>query len=237
MLKRCLVSTALAMAGVMAQAAPLWGEQFNDVAALAQQGWVSHNLSQPPGREGWFQGNAGVFKAADGQDNGYVASNYNAASEGGSLSNWLLTPVLQLGQGAALSFTWRASLEGPFFDRLEVYLSTSGASSDVGETAQSTGDFNWLGSLSSAGQAASAWRSVNIDLGLGSGELGRIGFRYVGQSDIANYLGLDDVQVTNAVLAATPVPEPGTVGLLALGLVVLAGSRRARVRRWHSADR
>ncbi len=203
-------------------AAPVLSESFDDVTTLQARGWVLQNNSSPAGTQGWFQGTAMVFNAASGAPGAYIAANYNSTTAGGAISNWLLTPELQLGDGAVLTFAWRAPREIFFFDLLEVYVSASGAGADVGQTVGSVGSFVRLAAFSSENLPSSAWRTESITLS-GMGDFsGRLGFRYLGTDFHANYLGLDDVVVMGAV------PEPGSIALLGWGLLGLAVLRRGR---------
>jgi hypothetical protein len=214
------------LAPARARAAPLLFESFDNVAALAGNGWALINNSDPGGATGWFQGNAGVFPASDGSGNDYIAANFENAPLGGSISNWLLTPTLTLNDGDTLSFLTR-STGSPFPDRLEVRFSANGSSANVGANAASVGDFTTLlltlnPALNIDGYP-SDWTSYTVTLsGLGGTTDGRFAFRYsIDDTNInGDYIGIDDVTVN-------PVPEPATLTLLGLGLASL-GARRYR---------
>ena len=107
-------------------------EDFDDVSTLGASGWVQVNGSSPalPG-DPWFQGNPSVFDAASGAPDSYVATNYTSAGFGGVVSNWLLLPELTLNAFTQFSFSTRSA--GAFPDRLEVRLSTNGASTNLGD--------------------------------------------------------------------------------------------------------
>lgn len=198
-----------------AVAAPLLSEGFNDVAALPAEGWVFINNSSPPGSTGWFQGHPGFFPAAAGPADSYVAANFNNAAFGGTISNWLLTPELLLVNGESLSFSLRLLGEG-LLDRVEVYVSSAGASTNVGA------DFALLAAFES--RADTGWLDRSLALsGLAAPASGRYAFRYVvdDTSLNGNYVGIDSVSV-NAI------PEPGTVALVFLGALALVAPRRLR---------
>lgn len=114
-------------------------EGFADVNQLP--GWSKINNSSPLGTTGWFQNPA--FTAQAGATTHSIAANYLNASGSGTISNWLLTPVVGLDNGVLFSF-WTRKQTSSFADRLEVRLSTSGASSNVGTTSTSVGDFDRL---------------------------------------------------------------------------------------------
>jgi len=203
--------------------AGLLNEGFDTVVPA---GWVATNNSDPIGSEGWFQGNAGVFSAQAGPANSYAAANFNSADIGGNISNWLLTPTVVLGNGEVFSFYTRTERGLPFPDRLEVRLSTNGASTDVGATDSSVGDFTTLlltiNPTLAVGGYPEDWTQFSITLsGLGAGATGRFAFRYfVDDTDAnADYIGIDTVQL---------VSEPSTLAsmLLACSLLGLRLWRR-----------
>ena len=66
------------------------------------------NNSQPGlGTTGWFQGNSTVFPSQSGAPNSYIAANFNNGTGTSTLSNWLLTPPVNLQNGAQFSFWTR----------------------------------------------------------------------------------------------------------------------------------
>ena len=107
-------------------------EDFDDVSTLGASGWVQVNDSAPalPG-DPWFQGNSGVFDSESGAPDSYIATNFASAGFGGVVSNWLLLPELTL--NAFNQFTFSTRSAGAFPDRLEVRLSTNGASTSLGD--------------------------------------------------------------------------------------------------------
>ncbi|WP_158567980.1 MULTISPECIES: choice-of-anchor J family PEP-CTERM protein [unclassified Duganella] len=209
-------------------AAPLLSEGFNNIAALPANGWVMVNNSSPPGSTAWFQGLPAVFPAAAGPADSYIAANLNNAAFGGAVSNWLLTPELALSNGESLNFDLRLLGEG-FLDTVEVYLSTAGASANVGASPTSTGDFALLGTFSSSADTGWVGHSLSVG-GLTSPASGRFAFRYVVNDTSLNgdFVGIDTV-----VVNATAIPEPGTIALTLLGFCAMSGVLRLRrPRRW-----
>lgn len=222
-LKQAVSALVVCAATSGSSAAVLLSETFENVAGLAGSGWVLTNNSQPLGDSGWFQGNAGVFAAADGPADAYAGASFTGAGAGGVLSNWLITPELALDESPSLSFALRLLGDG-FLDTVEVYFSSAGASADVGSTATSTGDFSLLDSFAS--DVDTGWVVQSLSAGaLASGTTGRFAFRFfVADTDTdGNYVGIDSVLVRTGT---APVPLPATLALAGLGLVALAGLRR-----------
>lgn len=212
---------ALLAAAGSSQAVTVLSEGFDNVSTLAASGWVQVNNSAAPAGTGWFQGNSGVFPAFSGSADSYVAANFlSTTTATGAISNWLILPTLTLDSTSVLSFMARLGGEG-FTDTLEVRFSPNGASTNVGTTGTSVGDFGiLLGTYS--GNTANGWEALSYSLwGLSTPTTGRLAFRYVSSdASQANYLGIDSVSVTAAV------PEPATYLLMALGVASLVLRRR-----------
>lgn len=214
-IKQLMSGLALVAAASGAQAGTVLSESFDNVAALGAAGWVQVNDSTAPLGNSWFQGNGGIFAAASGAANAYIAANFlGTGSTTGAVSNWLMTPELSLDGASELSFLVRTAGDG-FLDKIEVRLSTSGASSSVADFSTLLGSF----------QASSdtGWVGLSYSLfGLDTPATGRLAFRYVvhNVATAGNYLGIDDVAVTSAI------PEPTTYLLMGLGVAGLMLRRR-----------
>src|SRR5690606_34896138 len=108
-------------------------ENFDDINLLSGSGWFLVNNSSPLGTTSWFQGNNGTFDSFNGAANSYIAANFNNTSGTGIISTWLLTPNRTFRNGDVLTFYTRKAEGGTDYpDRLEVRLSTNGASTNVG---------------------------------------------------------------------------------------------------------
>jgi hypothetical protein len=224
-----LAGVVLCGAAAPAQASVLLSENFDNIGTLSGSGWAMINNSNPAGLP-WVQGNTGVFGSQGGAPDSYIASSFNASNGVGNISNWLLTPEMTLGNGDTLSFYTRSEAFLP--DRLEVRFSANGASTNVGGTDSSVGDFSSLllsiNPALGAGGYPSGWTLYTITLsGLSGPTSGRFGFRYFVTDAVNNgdFIGIDTVNVNS-------VPEPATITLVGLGLAgVIARRRRANAQK------
>jgi PEP-CTERM motif len=222
----------LLLAAQCVSASTILSENFDNVANLVPAGWAIVNNSSPVGTTDWFQGNPAVFTAQSGAPNAYVAANFEAAGFGGNISDWLISPELTFQNGDTIGFWARTEAGSAFPDRLELRLSLNGASTNVGGTDASVGDFSTLlltinPALAPGGFPAN-WALFQVTLsGLGAPTDGRFAFRYnvLDTSINGDYIGIDTVRVTQS-----DVPEPSTLALLSAGLVSAARLRRRRHR-------
>ncbi|HEX8735521.1 MAG TPA: choice-of-anchor J domain-containing protein [Pyrinomonadaceae bacterium] len=190
-------------------------ENFEDITQLPARGWVMQNNSVPPGTTGWFQGNS-TFPAHTGASNSYIAADFHNANDTGVINNWLLTPPISLSTGAMVTFWTRARAGTMFPDRLEVRLSTNGASSNVGTSANEVGDFTTrllvINPNLEVGGYPQNWTQYQVFVP-GTPGTGRLAFRYFvtngGPSgDNSDYIGID----TFSVNTGDP-PPPGDTPL------------------------
>jgi hypothetical protein len=192
-------------------------------------GWVVKNNSTPGGTTSWHSNNAtSPFGPQAGI--GYAAVDVNSTAGQNTISNWMITPQISFNAGDQISFWTRTAAPVDFADRMQVYLSTAGSSTNVGTTETSIGDFTTLMLdinpnlvLSGPGSYPTNWTQFTINIP--SSGSGRVGFRYFvtngGPSGTnGNFIGVDTLNIV-------AVPEPASVGLLVMigaGLV----SRRRR---------
>ena len=183
-----------------------FSENFADISALP--GWYMQNNSAPLGLTDWFQGNDTVFPAHAGAPTAYIGANFNNTAGAGTISNWLLTPELNLTNGDTISFWTRTAAGSIWADRLQVRLSTAGSSTNVGTLATDVGDFTTLlldinPTLTASGYPQS-WTQYTATLsGIPANATGRFAFRYFvtdgGPSgNNSNYIGIDTVEYTSA---------------------------------------
>ena len=177
-----------------------------DVAIPLPTGWAQQNLSSPLGAQNWFQGNAAVFPSQSGATTAYIAANWqNTITTGpGDISSWLFTPTVTIQNGDIFTF-WSRSTAAGFPDRLELRLSTSGASTNVGATSTSVGDFGTVlltinPSLTTTGYPGSWTQYTYTVSGLAAPTSSRFGFRYWvtngGGGANSDYIGVDNVQLS-----------------------------------------
>ena len=207
-------------------------QNFDDITTLAGDGWVIQNNSTPVGSLGWFQGTAttatptpGPFNSYNGATNSYIAANFNSTGFTGTISNWLITPNRTLRNGDVFTFYTRKPTinagQTDYPDRLEVRMSTNGASTNVGAGATAVGDFTTL--LLSINPTLVAniypqvWTQYTITVsGLPAPTSGRIAFRYfvtgAGSSGTnSDYIGIDNVVYTPYVCPAFTMTPGGAL--------------------------
>lgn len=93
-------------------------------------GWTSTNQSSPVGSTGWFRGGNGeLFPGYNGGQTGYIAANFNNTSGVGVISNWLMSPVVNLVNGDQISFYTRVPTGSSWADNLELRISNEGGAS------------------------------------------------------------------------------------------------------------
>jgi hypothetical protein len=197
-------------------------EAFDTVGACPA-GWACTNNSAVVGTTTWFQGNSAVFPAQAGAPTAYIGANFNSTTGANTISTWLVSPQVNFGTGATLSFWTRTVTASPFPDRLEVRLSTAGASTNVGTGPTGVGDFTNLLTTVNPNLVTTTncpitpttgypdtWCQITVTNagGIPTTGSGRIAFRYFvtnGGPDGANsnYIGIDTFSFDEGV-AGTP---------------------------------
>src|SRR5207244_234478 len=106
----------------------LFSEDFT--YPFAGTGWYVQNNTPSPGNN-WIQSSTmgTVFPAYNGNPPDYIAANFASTSDQNNpqtLSNWLITPTLNLQNGAVVKFFTRIHTNPTQYpDNLEVYMSTA----------------------------------------------------------------------------------------------------------------
>ncbi|MCH8477476.1 MAG: DUF1566 domain-containing protein [Wenzhouxiangella sp.] len=196
---------------------PVLTENFDDLNAAGDRGWMVAQRSDPEGPDGWFIGIPAAFPAHQGAADSYIAAGFGSTSDGGTISLWLLTPLVEFRAGSSLSFYTRTLSPTVFPDRLEIRACTSSPCLSIPLDAMATGDFQALLGTINPGLNTDndptgvqgypgEWTQFNFGAedGVPQSGTGRLAFRYFvpdGGSTGANgfYIGIDTVFV-----AATP---------------------------------
>lgn len=200
----------------------VWTENF-DVTAPIPTGWVRKNNSQPLGPQEWQQGGTD-FNAYNGAATSYLMALWSSTTTTGSgtISNWLFTPQTSFKNGDQFKFYTRTATGSTWADRMEVRISTNGASTDVGTTATSVGDFTTV--LLTINQTLvptgypQTWTEYTATVSGVTGTVsGRAAFRYFvtdgGGGSNSNIVGLDNVRFiqTGAIATGAWTGPAGTI--------------------------
>ena len=215
-LRRVAAASVLCVWTAVAHSQPvvLVNEGFDNVATLPGKGWVLTNASSPVGSTGWFQGlpaASGFFDAQAGAENSYVAANFNNAAAGGTIANWLISPVFTTEPEGTVTFWARGADDPGFSDRIAFGFSNGSASLvDFGLGPPVTLETD-------------DWTPFAVHYTAhGVGATGRFAIAYLGAADTSSYVGIDTFAVTAAI------PEPETWGLLLAGLAGVGVVARRR---------
>ena len=211
-----------------AKAQVLYNESFATAVPLPT-GWAQQNLSTPIGTAPtWVQGVAAVFPANSGGPTEYIRAYFQNVAGANIISNWLFAPSTTVKNGDILTFYTRTINPAAYADRLQVRLSTNGASVNVGATNTSVGDFSTLlldvnPTYSLADYPAGypqSWHQYSITVsGLAGPTTGRVAFRYFVEDggplgNNSDNIGIDDVVYTTFPAACSGTPSPGATSAL-----------------------
>ncbi|MBB5208007.1 choice-of-anchor J domain-containing protein [Chiayiivirga flava] len=210
--------------------AQAFNENFDDITLLPGNGWFLQNNSSPVGITAWFQGTSvaggGPFDSFNGAANAYIGANFNNTTGGsGTISNWLVAPNRTLRNGDVLTFyTRRPTTPGggtEYPDRLEVRMSTNGASTNVGTGGSGTGDFTTLllsiNPTLTVNVYPAVWTQFTVTVsGLPAPTSGRMAFRYFVTSagptgTNSDYIGIDAAAYTPYVCPAFTMTPGGAL--------------------------
>ncbi len=165
-------------------------------------GWDHQNRSAPAGPTPWDRYLQNAVLAHGGTH--FAMSDYLAAANGGTISDWLITPEVTIVDGVTLTFWTKSEGGGTFADRMQVRLSTAGASLDVGTTATSVGAFTTLlldinEGLSPTGYPTTYTAYTVTVTGVATATTGRFAFRYFLTNAGTNGAAvvLDDVEISS----------------------------------------
>jgi hypothetical protein len=217
MIKKALLALAISGAMTTTQAATVT-QDFADVSTLAAAGWVFTNASTPVGVvPNWFQGNVtsefGGFDAHSGAATSYISANYNNTADGGTISNWLITPEFSALYGATISFWLRGAGDG-FLDQI-AYGFSSGSAAITSFVLDQT-----------VTAPTGTWSQYTASIGPTTGTA-RFAIEYLGAYATANAVGVDTMTFDIAE-ATADVPEPASLAILAAGLIGMGATRRRK---------
>ena len=202
----------------------------NEDGMILADGWLGALRSQPEGFTGVFQGvppdgmgGGGGFLAHEGPVNSYMGVSFTSAGSftvDDVISTWMISPVLQMSDGQVISFYTRTVELSMFPDRLDIRLSTNGASSNVGSNAFTVGDFaTSLMTINPGlmlGGYPEEWTRFDVEItGVGDMVEGRFAFHYFIEdlSANANAVGIDTLSFGASCLLGD-VNQDGEVTLL-----------------------
>jgi len=208
MMKKTLAALALAGMAMSAQASIVTNEGFDTVYGtngLAAKGWLGVNSSNGD-PNGWFGGNSATFDAQSGAATSYVAASYRLAGADGTISNWLLSPLFDATGGATVTFWLRAEALDGYYDQVNFGFNLNN-------------EFVNMPPVSVV--PTGGWTQYTAVLDASTVGMARFGVQYVGDFNTSNYVGLDNVTITQ-------VPEPASLALLACGALGLGIARRRR---------
>ncbi|RYE19874.1 MAG: T9SS type A sorting domain-containing protein, partial [Sphingobacteriales bacterium] len=165
----------------------------------------------------WAPGGSGtLFPAFNGPATSYLFANY-ASTDGTVISNWLITEqVNTISNGDIISFYTRTTTPGATVwpDRLELRMSTAGASTNVGTLPTDVGDFTTLlvsvnPDLTTTGYPSDWTRYEATISGLAAPVSGRFAFRYwvtdAGPNgNNSDLIGLDQVRFETTQTCTAP---------------------------------
>ncbi len=200
---------------------PAFSEGFDNITTLPGSGWFLQNNSIPLGSTSWFQGGT-TFPAQTGAANSYIGANFNATTGTNTISVWLLTPTIDFNNGDVIRFYTRTAAASPFPDRLQVRLSTSGASTNVGTGPTGIGVFTTLvtdiNPTYTVGGYPEVWTQYTVTIsGLAGQTSGRLAFRYFTENGgptgaNSNYIGIDTFSYTPAAAGGWITINSGSSG-------------------------
>jgi len=179
-------------------------EDFDNVANLTANGWFFQNNSQPIGSTAYYQGSTLVFNSYNGAANSYMAANYNNGSGTATISDWAVMPNVIIRNGDIFTFRTRKAAPDQYPDRLQLRMSTNGASTNVGTLATDVGDFTTLlleiNPTLITGVYPVTWTLYTVTIsGLSAPTSGRFAFRYFVTNGGPNGSNSDYIGIDNAV--------------------------------------
>jgi len=211
----------------------VFSENFNSPFIPSAHGWIEQNNSVPLGSGTWFQGSANVFPAFNGQPNDFFACNYTSQGNSpGGISNFLITPTLNLVNGATVRFFTRTDVSAGFFpDRLQVLMSQGSGTGAISSGTSAVGTFTTLlndinPNLTTSGYPVVWTGFTGTVSGVTGTVVGRFAFRYfVDNGGItgsnSNYIGIDSVSYVMPCLQSVFYISPTSTAICSGGSALL----------------
>ena len=230
MKKLLLFSSLLALGTMNAQTTNVFNFGFDTAIPST---WLSSNQSSPLGQSTWVKspytlplsgaifgsGNTTTLPSGQaGGANSFAIVNFNSTTGSGTISNWLITPTINVKDGDIVSFYTRKGTDGTgdYADRLEVRYSSAATTSNP-SGATGVGSFTNLGvtvnpNLLTGFVYPKVWTKYSFTIsGVGTTEVPiKVGFRYFVTSggpsgDNSDIIGLDTFSVDRPTLAVNDV--------------------------------
>lgn len=239
-----LLAAAASIFQVNAQIA--LNESFTATFVPATAGWSQQNNSVPIGTGAWFQGNPTAFAANSGGPSDYFGCNYQSqAATAGGISNFLITPTLNLVNGATFKFFVRTVSPIGNADRLQILMSQGTGTGAIGAGTVAVGTFttnlldinpnltllnNSAVSNGSVNGFPDVWTAYTLTLSAITGTVpGRFAFRYFvndgGLNGVnSDYIGIDDVVYTLPCAQPTLSINPPSVSICSSNSATFVGS-------------
>lgn len=188
-------------------------EDYNVFPAISPPGasdqWINTNQSTPSGPGNWMQGGGTLFATAhSGTPTSFARVTYQSATGNGTISNWLISPTVNLVNGDVISFWTRQGGTVPEFpDRLELRIDTNWSEDSVLPALGSSDLANFTNLVLSVNPNLTVsgypltWTNYTYTVsGLPTASTSRIAFRYfvtnggtLGQN--SNTIGIDTFSV------------------------------------------
>lgn len=124
----------------------IYSENFDVLSDMfATGGWMQVNNSIPLGPEIWHNGINLAIPAYNGAADSYAEASFSSTDSvgTGNISNWLISPTINLNNGDLISFFTTSFNNSIYPDRLELRLNRLNTT-NVGNTDTTTGDFTEL---------------------------------------------------------------------------------------------
>ncbi len=151
-MKKILLPLALLTIGFV-NAQNIFTENFSGTTAdIDGAGWNRTNVSNPVGASTWIVPTAAntafVGGGYSGGDTSFILVNYNSTTGAGIISNWLISPTIQIQNGDVITFWSRKGGDNTttiYPDNLQFRISTAGDNSIIPSIDENDlGDFTTL---------------------------------------------------------------------------------------------